>query len=222
MIHSDTLSSPPHGEGFEEKTSGTKSDMFSFEDPLALFRLWYEDAKQHEINDPNAMSLATSDRDGLPDVRIVLLKDFGDHHFVFYTNKDSMKGKQLGENPKAALCFHWKSLLRQIRIRGDIDSVEAETANTYFNSRVRQARLGAWASQQSRPLESRLVLEKALTHYDHEFSSQDPPRPPYWGGYILKPRAIEFWHDRPFRLHDRLLFTRDECDAPWTKTRLYP
>jgi pyridoxamine 5'-phosphate oxidase len=191
-------------------------------EPLALFQEWFAEAGVSEPNDPNAMALATVDGDGLPDVRMVLLKGFDESGFVFYTNEESAKGRQLAASPKAAALFHWKSLRRQIRLRGPVAAVSAAEADAYFASRPRDSRIGAWASQQSRPLESRFALEKAIARYVAKFGVGETPRPPYWRGFRLAPVAIEFWRDRPFRLHDRLSFTREAPSGPWIRQRLYP
>ena len=196
--------------------------LFAESEPFVLFERWFQEAKRKEPNDPNGMALATADASGFPDVRMVLLKGFDAHGFVFYTNAESAKGRQLEANPRAALCLHWKSLRRQVRIRGLIAHVSDEDADTYFKSRDRGARLGAWASQQSRPLEDRMALEKRIAEFAAKFGLGEVPRPDHWRGYRLTPLAIEFWRDRPFRLHDRLVFTRETPAAPWAKSRLYP
>jgi pyridoxamine 5'-phosphate oxidase len=198
------------------------AEFFAKDEPLALFADWFKAAKEKEPNDPNAMALATADADCAPDVRMVLLKDFGPEGFTFYSNAESAKGLQLAANPRAALAFYWKSLRRQVRVRGPISAAPAAEADAYFQSRDRGARLGAWASQQSRPLPDRLALEKRVAEFAVRFGVGTVPRPPHWGGYVLTPLSIEFWRDRPFRLHDRLVFTRTSADAPWTKQRLYP
>ncbi|EJF90514.1 pyridoxamine 5'-phosphate oxidase [Bartonella tamiae] len=199
-------------------------DDFSLEnEPLPLFSQWLNDATKTEINDPNAMSLATVDETGLPDVRMVLLKGYDNDGFVFYTNYESQKGREILSSMKAALCFHWKSLRRQIRIRGLVKEVTTEEADAYYQSRPRGSRIGAWASKQSRPLESRFALEKKVAEYTARFSIGKIPRPPYWSGFRIQPLSIEFWHDRSFRLHERIVFTRqDISDELWEKTRLYP
>jgi pyridoxamine 5'-phosphate oxidase len=178
------------------------------------------EAASSEPNDPTAMALATVDADGLPNVRMVLLKGADENGFVFYTNRESNKGRELAANPKAALVFHWKSLRRQIRARGTVTMVSDAEADAYFASRPRDSRIGAWASQQSRPLESRFAFEKAIAVYAAKHAVGEVPRPPYWTGYRIDPVSIEFWHDRPFRLHDRVLFTK--AAGGWAKTRLYP
>ncbi len=192
------------------------------DEPLALFHEWFEEAKLKEPNDPNAMSLATVDPSGLPNVRMVLLKSYDEKGFVFYTNCESAKGQELMATPKAAICFHWKSLRRQVRLRGLIEPVTAAEADEYFAGRPRESRIGAWASQQSRPLESRFALEKSVAKYTARFAVGEVPRPPYWSGFSLRPLSFEFWKDRPFRLHERLLFAKPSPDAPWTTARLYP
>ncbi|SDB28430.1 pyridoxamine 5'-phosphate oxidase [Bauldia litoralis] len=189
-------------------------------DPFALFSEWLGDAEASEPNDPNAMALATVDEDGLPDVRMVLLKGYDATGFVFFTNFESAKGTELLAHPKAALCFHWKSLRRSVRVRGAVSQVTAEEADAYFASRSRGSRIGAWASKQSRPLESRFALEKAVASYTAKFGVGSIPRPDYWSGFRIAPQHIEFWADGPFRLHDRIKFTRD--GDGWTKARLYP
>ena len=207
----------------QEFYSGPQAEDFSeCDDPFALFESWMSEAIRHEINDANAMALATVDSDGLPNVRMVLLKEATPNGFVFYTNVESAKGQEVLANPKASLCFHWKSLRRQVRIRGDIEVVDEREADSYFASRPRGSRLGAWASQQSRPLESRFALEKAVAKYTAKYGIGKIPRPPYWSGFRLRPLEIEFWHDRPFRLHERVRFRLDETDGFWLKTRLYP
>lgn len=190
------------------------------EDPVALFAEWLAEAVKTEVNDPNAMALATVDDDGLPDVRMVLLKDAGADGFVFYTNLGSAKGRQLAASGKAALLFHWKSLRRQVRVRGTVSPVSDAEADAYWATRARPAQLGAWASEQSRPLPDRLAFEKAIAAYGLKFGLGKAPRPPHWSGFRLSPSHIEFWRDRPFRLHERLVF--DAAPGGWTTSRLYP
>jgi pyridoxamine 5'-phosphate oxidase len=192
------------------------------EEPFSLFAEWLKDAEASEPNDANAMALATVDEEGLPNVRMVLLKGFDERGFVFYTNFDSQKGQEILGTMKAALCFHWKSLRRQIRIRGTVEQVSDAEADVYFASRSRDSRIGAWASQQSRPLEGRFALEAAVASYALKHAIGEVPRPPYWSGFRVKPLSIEFWHDRPFRLHDRVIFRRTAGETKWTRTRLYP
>ena len=190
------------------------------EDPVALFSEWLAEAVRSEVNDPNAMALATVDPDGLPDVRMVLLKDAGPDGFVFYTNLGSAKGRQLAASGKAALLFHWKSLRRQVRVRGTVSAVSVEEADAYWATRARPAQLGAWASQQSQPLPDRLAFERAIAAYGLKFGLGKAPRPPHWSGFRITPSHIEFWRDRPFRLHERLVF--EAAPSGWTTSRLYP
>jgi pyridoxamine 5'-phosphate oxidase len=197
-------------------------DFTEASEPLALFAAWMEEAKRSEPNDPNAMALATAGADGFPDVRMILLKGFDEAGFVFYTNLDSTKARELRERPQAALLFHWKSLRRQVRIRGTVRPVSDAEADAYFATRARLSQIGAWASKQSSPLESRLAFEKAIALVTARHPLGTIPRPPFWSGFRVAPVAIEFWHDRPFRLHDRVAFTRGQPHEPWTKTRLYP
>ena len=203
------------------ETELTSSDFTQSATPFRLFGEWLEDAAKTEPNDPNAVALATVDPDGLPDVRMVLLKGFDEHGFVFYTNFESAKGQEILSSMKAALCFHWKSLRRQVRIRGPVEIVSDEEADAYFATRPRGSRIGAWASKQSRPLESRFALEKAVAEYTARHVVGEIPRPQHWSGFRIVPSSIEFWHDRPFRLHDRIQFKRT-ADGGWDKTRLYP
>ena len=189
-------------------------------DPIALFEGWLREATASEVNDPNAMTLSTVDAEGMPDARMVLLKDFDTRGFVFYTNFDSAKGCELLANPKAALSFHWKSLRRAVRVRGDVETVSDAEADAYFASRARSARIGAWASDQSRPMPDRFALEKRVAETGLRFGLGAVPRPPNWSGFRVVPRAMEFWRDRPFRLHERLVFAR--AGDGWTTSRLYP
>jgi pyridoxamine 5'-phosphate oxidase len=198
----------------------TTGDFTETEEPFGLFRAWMREAEASEPNDPNAMALATVDQDGLPNVRMVLLKGFDENGFVFYTNTESNKGRELLGQKKAALVLHWKSLRRQIRARGPVTLVSDEEADAYFQSRPRDSRIGAWASQQSRPLESRFALEKAVALNTAKFAVGEIPRPPHWTGFRIAPVSIEFWQDKPFRLHDRVVFSRE--DDGWRKVRLYP
>ncbi|MBB5053705.1 pyridoxamine 5'-phosphate oxidase [Afipia massiliensis] len=197
-------------------------DFTAADEPFGLFAVWFAEAVKSEPNDPNAMALATVDPDGLPDVRMVLLKGFDTAGFVFYSHIDSAKGRELAATPKAGLLFHWKSLRRQVRIRGTVTRVTDAEADAYFATRPKQAQIGAWASKQSQPLESRMAFEKAIALNAAKYALGEVPRPPGWSGWRIAPQAFEFWHDRPFRLHDRITFTRAAPDAEWSKTRLYP
>src|SRR5438270_11182750 len=200
----------------------TSGDFTQAEEPLALFAEWFAEAVKSEPNDPTAMSLATVDADGMPDVRMVLMKGFDAAGFVFYSHIASAKGRELAANPKAALLFHWKSLRRQVRIRGGATPVTAEEADAYFATRPKQAQIGAWASKQSQPLESRFAFEQAIALTAAKHIIGEVPRPPGWSGWRIAPLDFEFWHDRPFRLHDRIVFRRPSPGVAWTKTRLYP
>jgi pyridoxamine 5'-phosphate oxidase len=200
----------------------TGGDFTAANEPLRLFAAWFDEAKRSEPVNPEAMTLATVDPDGLPNARMVLLKGFDERGFVFYTNSESIKGHELAAAPKAALTFYWKSLQRQVRLRGTVEAVSAEETDAYFASRSRMAQIGAWASKQSTALESRLAFEKAIARFTAKFAIGTVPRPPHWSGYRVVPREIEFWQERQFRLHDRISFARASLSAPWTKTRLYP
>jgi len=191
-------------------------------DPLALFADWYAEAEKSEPNDPSAMTLATVGPDGMPSVRMVLLKGFDASGFVFYTNYDSRKGVDLIAHPKAAMLFHWKSLRRQVRLEGPVEKTTAKEADEYFATRARGSQIGAWASEQSRPLESRFALEKRVVEYTAKHVIGSVPRPPHWSGFRLQPVLIEFWQDAPFRLHDRLEYRRPSPGTPWSTRTLYP
>ena len=191
-------------------------------DPLVLFSEWFEDARRKEPNDPDAMTLATIDADGLPDARMVLLKDVDARGFVFYTNTMSAKGSQLAARPRAALLFHWKSLRRQVRVRGPVEPVSSAEADAYFASRARPSQIGAWASDQSHAMPDRLALERRVAEFTVKFGLGRIGRPPHWSGYRVVPLAMEFWRDRPFRLHERLAFSRSAASDPWAVARLYP
>jgi pyridoxamine 5'-phosphate oxidase len=206
----------------EHPTWLTTGDFTEADEPLRLFAAWFEEAVKGEPRDPTAMSLATVDADGRPNVRMVLMKGFDERGFVFYTNVDSQKGRELDASHEGALLFHWKSLNRQVRLRGPVTRVDDQEADAYFATRPRLAQIGAWASKQSAPLESRHAFEKAIALTTAKYALGTIPRPPNWTGYRLSPLAIEFWHDRPFRLHDRIEFRREAAGAPWHKTRLYP
>lgn len=216
------------GTNVTDDTEAADGEAFaSTDDPFPVIGRWIDDATRSEVADPNAMALATVDPAGLPNVRMVLLKELdGPEHpargFVFYTNLESAKGQELAATPKAALLLHWKSLERQVRARGVVSPVTAEEADQYFASRPRLSRIGAWASDQSRPLESRFALEKKVGQYTAKFGIGDIPRPPHWSGFRLTPVEVELWHSRPFRLHDRMVFRRSTPSGAWTQTRLYP
>ncbi len=200
----------------------TTGDFTEESEPFALFARWLKDAEGSEPNDPNAVAVATVDEHGLPNVRMVLLKGFDEHGFVFYTNFESQKGQEILGQKKAAMCFHWKSLRRQVRIRGPVEIVSDEEANAYYASRPRGSRIGAWASKQSRPLEGRFALEKSVAEYAARYAIGEIPRPSYWSGFRIRPTSIEFWHDRQFRLHDRVEFRREDPAGNWNKVRMYP
>lgn len=203
---------------FEDVTSEIPDEV----EPFSQFGQWFEAAQKSEPNDANAMALATVDPGGLPNVRMVLLKGFDLHGFVFFTNLDSAKGKELLAAQKAALCFHWKSLRRQIRVRGSITVVTEDEANTYFASRPKDSQIGAWASRQSRALKGRFELEKEIAIFAAKYALGRVPRPPHWSGFRLSPVEIEFWRDRPFRLHDRLVYRRDDSRSSWRTEHLFP
>jgi len=191
-------------------------------EPFALFRDWMKEAEKSEPGDPNAMALATADASGAPNVRMVLLKGIDADAFTFYSNAESIKGGELAANPRAAINFHWKSLRKAVRAQGTIAQVSDAEADAYFASRPKDSQIGAWASPQSRAMEGRFVFEKRLAEYGVKFALTKVPRPPYWTGWRITPLRIEFWRDRPFRLHDRLVYLRDNPDAPWRTERLFP
>lgn len=205
----------------DEAAKLTSRNLADAADPFLLFSEWLAEATEQEPNDPNAVALATVDEAGMPDVRMVLLKDFGPAGFGFYTNLESRKGRELAQAPRAALCFHWKSLRRQVRVRGPVESVTPTEADAYFASRPRLARIGAWASKQSEPLAGRFELEKAVALYTARYAIGEVPRPPHWSGFRVVPLEIEFWRDGAFRLHDRMCFGLSEGGG-WTKVALYP
>lgn len=211
----------------DPESATSERDFTDSADPFALFSLWLAEAEATEPNDPNAMALATVDADGLPNVRMVLLKGLDDGNvedrgFVFFTNFEGTKGRELLAHPKAAIVFHWKSLRRQIRVRGHVTVVSDAEADVYYASRARLSRIGAWASAQSRPLEGRFALEAAVAKYTAKYVIGEIPRPPHWSGFRITPLEIEFWKDGAFRLHDRVVFRRSSIDAHWSKARLFP
>ena len=191
------------------------------DEPISMFLGWLEEAGESEINDPTAMTVATVDSAGRPSARMVLLKEADERGFVFYTNTESRKGRDLDANPQAALVFHWKSLRRQVRVEGTVERVGDAEADAYFASRARGSQIGAWASDQSRPLEGRFALEKRVAVFAAKFGTGTVPRPPHWTGYRIVPLEIEFWQDKPFRLHERLVFSR-ESGGVWQSRRLFP
>lgn len=219
---SSPLIPPSPSEADYEKAHATHETEIEVSEPFSLFGQWLSDARRSEPNDANAMALSTVDAEGLPDVRMVLLKDFDAEGFVFYTNTHSAKGRQLMSSGKAALLFHWKSLRRQVRVRGAVAAVSDAEADAYFQSRARQSQIGAWASDQSQPLPDRFALEKRVAEFALKFGMGKIERPPHWTGFRVAPVSIEFWRDRPFRLHDRVLFTRPEPRGPWTRGKLFP
>ena len=214
--------------GGDARDAGAAPDFSDATDPFSLFETWFADAQSKEPNDPNAMALATADADGLPNVRMVLLKGLDGYDqgakrgFVFYTNYGSAKGQELSTSHKAALLFHWKSLRRQVRVRGTVTPATPAEADAYFQSRARGSQIGAWASLQSQPLEKRETLEQAVERVSEQYAGGQVPRPPHWSGFRVTPTEMEFWHDRPFRLHQRLVFRRADHAAAWMTSGLYP
>ena len=206
----------------QKNSLGLNNCFLDLDDPMQLFKIWMEEAKKCEPNDPNALSLATSSKNNLPSVRMVLLKDFSENGFVFYTNLNSQKGNDLKENPKAAMCFHWKSLLRQIRIIGTVSQVSQEDADQYYDSRAYESRIGAWASKQSQELINRDQLMNSIKDYKKKYSDEKKvPRPSHWSGWNLSPLSIEFWLDGDNRIHERLKYTKDSSGR-WNKSLLSP
>jgi pyridoxamine 5'-phosphate oxidase len=206
----------------QKNSHGLNNCFLDLDDPIQLFKIWMDEAKKSEPNDPNALSLATSNKENLPSVRVVLLKEFNQSGFVFYTNLNSQKGNELKENPKAAMCFHWKSLLRQIRVSGIVTQVDDEVADQYYNSRSYESRIGAWASKQSKELSSRDELMNSIKQFKKEYNDENNvPRPGHWSGWNLSPTSIEFWLDGDSRIHERLKYTKDESNK-WIKSLLNP
>ena len=222
MTQSVIPPSPSREDYAAQLEANADESIFDRDDPIALFTEWLDVARGTEPNDPNAMALATVDAQGAPDVRMVLLKDVDARGFTFFSNRESAKGEQLAACPSVALLFHWKSLRRQVRVRGPIQPVSVEEADAYFASRARESRIGAWVSDQSRPLTDRQTLEARVAEQTAHFDGQDVPRPERWTGWRVNPVQIEFWRDRPFRLHDRLRFDRAPGEADWSRGRLWP
>lgn len=219
---SDALIPPSPSDAEYRRDQRDDQPELRADDPFALFADWLTEAKASEVNDPNGMALATVDDAGLPDVRMVLLKDVDAGGFVFYTNLGSAKARQLAGDPRAGVLFHWKFLRRQVRARGPVERVTDAEADAYFATRARESQIGAWASEQSAPLESRELLKARVAEQEQRFEGGEVVRPPHWSGFRVRPLQIEFWRDRAFRLHERLLFTRADPDAAWETTRLYP
>ena len=206
----------------QKNSLGLNNCFLDLDDPIKLFKVWMDEAKKTELNDPNALSLATSNKNNFPSVRMVLLKGFSHNGFVFYTNLKSQKGNELKENPNAAICFHWKSLLRQIRINGTIAQVEDKVADQYYNSRGYESRIGAWASKQSKELKNRNELTNSIKEFKQKFNDENNvPRPNHWSGWNLSPKRIEFWLDGDGRIHERLNYTIDKS-GNWIKSLLSP
>jgi len=206
----------------QKNTLGLNSCFLDLKNPIELFKTWMEEAKVSEPNDPNALALATANKNAIPSVRIVLLKDFNKEGFVFYTNLESQKGNELKENPNASMCFHWKSLLRQVRINGKLSKVTDKVADEYYDSRAYDSRIGAWASKQSTVLKDRSDLISSIKEYKNKYNEKDNvPRPRHWSGWNLSPLSIEFWLDGDNRIHERLKYTKDE-NGRWNKSLLNP
>ena len=206
----------------QKNSLGLNNCFLDLDDPIQLFKLWMDEAKKSELNDPNALSLATSDKNNFPSVRMVLLKDFSQNGFVFYTNLNSQKGNELKKNPRVAMCFHWKSLLRQVRISGTVTQVDDDIADQYYNSRSYESRIGAWASKQSKELNNREQLINSIKEYKKKYNDENKvPRPSHWSGWNLSPSSIEFWLDGDSRIHERLKYTVDKS-RNWIKSLLSP
>jgi pyridoxamine 5'-phosphate oxidase len=210
----------------DTKLSGSEAELASKtseKSPWTIFSTWFEEAQKAELNLPEAVSLATVDGEGMPNVRMVLMKDFGEAGFTFYTNLESQKGIELSHTPKAALCFHWKSIKKQVRVQGTVSLVSDAEADEYFSSRPKDSQIGAWASRQSRTLEGRFELETEVAKFAAKYAVKKVDRPPFWSGYRLRPLTFEFWQDQPFRLHDRQVYKRnDVVQGDWTRERLFP
>lgn len=222
MADPDLIPPSPSAADYAASQAPAAEPLDAGAEPMALFAQWLTQADAAEPNDPNAMTLATVDADGMPDARIILLKGLDDHGFSFFTNLTSAKAKELEAHPAAALVFHWKTLRRQVRVRGTVAPVSEAEADAYFATRSRVSRLGAWASFQSQTLADRAHLAERLARMEQRFEGAEPPRPPFWSGYRLIPTAIEFWQDGAYRLHDRLLFERRDAKGAWSARRLYP
>jgi len=206
----------------QKNSLGLNHCFLDLDDPIQLFKIWMDEAKKSELNDPNALSLATSNKDNFPSLRMVLLKEFNQNGFVFYTNLNSQKGKELKENPKASMCFHWKSLLRQIRVSGTMTKVDDEVADHYYNTRDYESRIGAWASNQSKKLKSRDELMNSIKKFKQKYNDEkEVPRPSHWSGWNLSPTSIEFWLDGNSRIHERLKYMKDKNNS-WVKFLLNP
>jgi pyridoxamine 5'-phosphate oxidase len=206
----------------QKNSLGLNNCFLDLDNPIQLFKLWMDEAKKSELNDPNALSLSTSDKNNFPSVRMVLLKDFSQNGFVFYTNLNSQKGNELKENPRVAMCFHWKSLLRQVRINGTVTQVDDDVADQYYNSRSYESRIGAWASKQSEELNNREQLINSIKEYKKKYNDENKvPRPSHWSGWNLSPLSIEFWLDGDSRIHERLKYTKDSS-GQWIKSLLSP
>ncbi|MEE9272412.1 MAG: pyridoxamine 5'-phosphate oxidase [Robiginitomaculum sp.] len=220
--HSPSAKDYSENADYARRVKATAKPIFDARNPYELFSSWLSEARVKELNDANAMALASVDETGLPDVRMVLLKGVDGRGFVFYSHAKSAKGVQLASNAKAALNFHWKSLRRQVRIRGEVERVTKAEVSAYFKTRARASRIGAWASKQSSPMENRAEFERALDKIKAKFKGAGVPLPPGWCGWRVQPLQIEFWRERPFRLHERLLFSKNDVTDDWTKSRLYP
>jgi len=204
------------------ETELTSGDFTEAAEPFRLFAAWLDDATKSELNDPTGVALATVDADGMPDVRMVLLKGFDESGFVFYTNFESAKGREILGSMKAAMCFHWKSLRRQVRVRGPVTRVSDAEADAYFTTRAKDSQIGAWASRQSRVLEGRFALEREVARYAAKYALSTVPRPAHWSGFRVQPLTIEFWRNRPFRLHERIRYSREALGDSWKTDHLFP